>query len=277
MSGATKTHSSNQGLLVIAVAASTVAAVAAILLANSPRLGRKRTTKEEDADADSSSSSSAKTVLECIQRRRSIFPKQYTGLEVSDQVINDMLEAARWAPTHHLSEPWHFITFETDASRSELGHYLANHYKQMAEPMGKFVQLKYEKKMRNCERASHVFGICVKITDKNPAWEDVCSVATAVQNMHLVASAHGVAAYWSTSGVHDKAAAAAATHDSQTSSSSLISLVNPPALVEFLKLNDQRQGDNDRLVCMGWMFVGDFDTNKSWPKGRRKPCSVLKR
>lgn len=198
-----------------------------------------------------------KQTLALIRRRRSIFPKHYsTSARVDGNVLNDMLEAATWAPSHHLTEPWHFIIFHEDHNRHLLGKFLAEQYKHLSGDS--FVAKKYEKKIQNCRKASHIIGICCSLSNKNPAMEDVCSVAAAVQNMHLVATSHGVGAYWSTSGIY-------ATNNSQNSSNKLISLENPPALRKFLKLKDED-------VCLGWMFVGPFDGK--WPTGRRKPCRV---
>jgi hypothetical protein len=65
-------------------------------------------------------SSSAKSLLELIQRRRSIFPKQYSSKPVARKILEEMLEAARWAPTHRLTEPWEFIVFESPDARKQL-------------------------------------------------------------------------------------------------------------------------------------------------------------
>ena len=196
--------------------------------------------------------------LALIRRRRSIFPKHYSASKavfVDRNVLDDMLEAATWAPSHHLTEPWHFIVFRENTNRHQLGRFLAEQYKLSAGPAS-FVTTKYEKKIQNCSRATFVIAICCSLSGKNPAVEDVCSVAAAVQNMHLVATSYGVGAYWSTSGVYDT---------SQNSNKMQLSLENPPALRKFLTLKD---GD----VCLGWMFVGPFDGQ--WPTGRRKPCRV---
>jgi nitroreductase len=185
-----------------------------------------------------------------------------------------MLEAATWAPSHHLTEPWHFIVFSNDLLA--LGQFLAEQYKATttmttsttsadddAVRKKTFVQAKYDKKIQNCVRASFVICILCTLDGRtNPAVEEVCSVAAAVQNMHLVATAHHVGAYWSTSGIYDKK-----TFWTQNNN---VSLENPPALRTFLNLKEQD-------VCLGWMFVGPYGEEKKWPQGRRKPCRVQKR
>ena len=108
--------------------------------------------------------------------------------------------------------------------------------------------------------------------------EEISSVAMAVQNMSLMAVAHGIGAYWSSGSVFDKKAMAEAGSstaggDSSDSTSSLL-VINPKSTRDYLKLQDDD-------LFLGWMFVGDFfgepETNgagggsrKNWPEGRRK-------
>jgi hypothetical protein len=122
----------------------------------------------------------------------------------------------------------------------------------------KFLPKKYDKKMKNCQTSSYVVAIVCDTNTQNPAWEEVCTVAMAVQNMLLVATAHNIGAYWSSGGVHDNKTA--------NSSSSGSWIVNPASTREFLKLEDGQ-------LCLGWMYVGDYygdDTSKKWPQSRRK-------
>jgi len=45
---------------------------------------------------------------ETIQGRRTI--ELFLQTPVPDQLIDDAIEAATWAPNHHVTEPWHFYT-----------------------------------------------------------------------------------------------------------------------------------------------------------------------
>ncbi len=45
-------------------------------------------------------------VMALIRARRSVFTKDYTGGKVPREQIEQLLEAANWAPTHHLTQPW---------------------------------------------------------------------------------------------------------------------------------------------------------------------------
>ena len=55
-----------------------------------------------------SSGIEVEAVRKVIRGRRSIFPQAYTDEEVSDGIINQMLENANYAPTHKLTQPWRF-------------------------------------------------------------------------------------------------------------------------------------------------------------------------
>lgn len=190
--------------------------------------------------------------MQLIRQRRSIFPKQYLEhAKVPRQVLNDMLEAASWAPSHHLTQPWHFIVFDTIDERVKLGHFLANHYRTSTEshPTKTFSSKKYAKKIANAGKSSYVIALCVKKT-RNPQLEEICSVACAVQNMHLMATAHHVGAYWSSSVVFSGPDGKA-----------------PPQVMTFLGLEPGTH------LCLGWMFVGSYGEEEEWPQGRRKPCS----
>lgn len=158
--------------------------------------------------------------LTMIMNRRSIFPKQFNGVTVPQNVIEDMLVACTWAPTHHLTQPVKLVRFSGAFKLKNLGQFLADEYKR-STPALEFSQTKFEKKIKNAQVSSEVFAICVKLgdTQRPPTIEEVCSVACSVQNMHLVASEHRVGAYWSSGLVYDTNSADA---------KKLAFVVNPP-------------------------------------------------
>jgi nitroreductase len=235
---------------------------------------------DDDDDDDDSNSTNKNVILSCIQRRRSIFPKQYTGCSISKDIINDMLEAARWTPSHGITEPWKFIIFESLEKRQQLGQFLADQYQQETSSKNKFSQAKYDKKILNCQKSYCIIAILVRTsssssssghqktkTKTNPLMEEISSVAMAVQNMHLMATAHNIGAYWSTGGIYKNGTKMNPT------------LTNPSNLLEFLNITND--DNDDQYLCMGWFFVGDYygltnnnnnNTTKSmkkWPRSRR--------
>ena len=64
---------------------------------------------------------SKETILQqIIQSRRSIYPDAYTHQKIDKAAIEQILEAANYAPTHRKTEPWRFKVIEGN-KRSEMG------------------------------------------------------------------------------------------------------------------------------------------------------------
>jgi len=145
--------------------------------------------------------SDAETLASVIRARRSIKPAQFSGEIISDDAINLILDAARWAPTHALTQPWRF-TVITSEGIPRFTEFMQTTYQQQTSP-DKFNILKYEKLGNSLKACSHILLIGMKRQEiqKLPEWEEVAAVASAAQNMQLMATALGVACYWSSGGV----------------------------------------------------------------------------
>ncbi len=177
-----------------------------------------------------------------IRHRRSIFPLQYSGEIIKKEIIDEILENANWAPTHKLSEPWRFTVF-SGAGREKLGDFMSELYKEVTLKKGFFNENKFEMLRHKPLLASHVISIGMKRDEKErlPEIEEVESVACAVQNMCLTATAHGVGCYWGSGGV---------TYFEEAKS--------------FFGF-----GPKDKLL--GFMFLG-YPKIK-WPEGKRNPIA----
>ncbi len=137
-----------------------------------------------------------------IQTRRSIFPAQYSGEKVPDDIIKQMLENANWAPNHKHTEPWQFVIFTGEGLKT-LGNFQAEMYKTRAEANGNFSEETFVKMKEKPLMASHIIAICMKRNEKAliPETEEIEAVACAVQNMYLTATAYGIGCYWGSGGV----------------------------------------------------------------------------
>jgi nitroreductase len=136
-----------------------------------------------------------------IRKRRSVFPRQFEpGKIIPDKIVEQILENATWAPTHGLTEPWHFIVF-TGEGLKKLAEFQSGLYKSSSGE--KFKEDKYQNLMNNPLKASHVIAICMKRdpNKKIPEVEEIESVAAAVQNIYLTVTAYGFGGYWTTGGV----------------------------------------------------------------------------
>ena len=130
-----------------------------------------------------------------IRRRRTIKPGDMGDKPVENLHLAALLENANWAPTHGMTEPWRFFVFTGDA-RQRLADFLQATYKKLT-PEDQFRPDKYEKLGKGPLLAPVGIAIGMKRQEsgKIPAIEEVEAVACAVQNMHLTASAIGMAAF----------------------------------------------------------------------------------
>lgn len=141
-------------------------------------------------------------ITQLIRQRRSVHPAQYSGETVPRPIIEEMLENANWAPTHKLTEPWRFVVFSGNGLK-KLAGFMGDLYQKVAMADGTFQEKKYEKLLSKPLLASHVIAIGMKRDgqERIPEMEEMASVACAVQNMYLTATAHGVGCYWGTGGI----------------------------------------------------------------------------
>lgn len=178
-------------------------------------------------------------VNKLIKSRRSVYPAQFSEEKIENEIIEQILENANWAPTHKRTEPWRFVVF-SGKSLEELGSFQAESYKKNTNPE-KYKEMKYHKLLNNHAKASHVIAIVMKRDEKEslPEIEEAMAVACAVQNIYLTATAYGVGGYWSTGG---------ATFHKET--------------IDFL-------GFSEKDKVLGFFFLGKVA--KESPEGFRKP------
>src|SRR6478735_2139547 len=137
-----------------------------------------------------------------IHERRSVFPRDYSGQVVDDDIIRQMLENANWAPSHKLTEPWRFVVFSGEGRR-KLGNFQGEFYKKSTMANGTFNDERYHGLLTKPMESSHVIAIGMKRDEKKsvPEWEELGAVFCAIQNMYLTATAYGIGCYLSTGGV----------------------------------------------------------------------------
>ncbi|MGJ8665694.1 MAG: nitroreductase family protein [Patiriisocius sp.] len=138
-------------------------------------------------------------IQDLIKTRRSVFPDQYNDQLITKEELNQILEAANWAPTHKRTEPWRFKVVQ-GTSKLALGDFLAETLKKTSP---RFSEFKYKKIKEKCEKSSAVIVICLErdAQERIPEWEEVAATAMAVQNMWLVAHSLKIGAYWSSPGM----------------------------------------------------------------------------
>lgn len=142
-----------------------------------------------------------------MRSRRSVFPNQLVpGKKVDDEIIEQILENARWAPNHGQTEPWHFVVFTGDGLQ-KLADFQSELYKK--EASDNFKQATYEKLQTNPLKASHIIAIGVKrsAARRFPEIEEIMAVACAIENIYLSVTAYGLGGYLTTGGITYKESA----------------------------------------------------------------------
>lgn len=133
-----------------------------------------------------------------IHERRSHFVKEFTGETVPEQVVDRMLENARWAPSHKLTLPWRFRVWAGE-DKTVLCEKMEEYYLKFT-PSEKFSQEKLDKIRTYKNKVSHIISVGYKPSGKVPEWEELAATAMAVQNMWLTLSDEPHAAGYWTSG-----------------------------------------------------------------------------
>ena len=144
----------------------------------------------------------ANVIFDAIKNRRSMGLSRLRDQPVDRALIEQMLEAANWAPSHGDTQPWRFTVFMGEG-RAQLAELFAlamqepeaAHKRAFAAPV--WISLG----MAPARRADGSL--------KMSAEEELLAVACAVQNLHLMAQSLGIAGMWHSKGssVHPAVAA----------------------------------------------------------------------
>jgi nitroreductase len=109
--------------------------------------------------------------------------KAFAPEPVPDELLDELLELARWAPNHHLTNPWRFRVI---GPRSLAALKLA------AGPEA----------ASKLDRAPTLVAVTALVADDPvTAEEDLCATACATYTVLLAAHARGLVGYWRTPGV----------------------------------------------------------------------------
>lgn len=137
---------------------------------------------------------SAARLLNAIATRRSFGLKEVAPEPIDLALVAQLLEAANWAPSHGKTEPWRFVVYSGDARRI-VGDAFGAAFRLLnpAQPAGGAGE---------CAQRDRVWQAPVWIAlgmrpdPKMPEWEELIAFGSAVQNMHLMAGALGLASKW---------------------------------------------------------------------------------
>ena len=127
---------------------------------------------------------------EVLQGRRTI--ELFLHTPVPEALVRDAIEAAIWAPNHHVTEPWHFYLLgrQSIAACLELVRDLTAAKK--GPEAGAF------KAQRWAEKPGWLVVTCARSDDERRHREDYAACAAAVQNLMLFLWKAGVGTKWTT-------------------------------------------------------------------------------
>lgn len=148
-------------------------------------------------------SNTAEALYGAITHRRSMGLSRLKPDAVDRTLIEEMLEAANWAPSHGDTEPWRFTVFAGEGR-----HALAELFeKAQLEEMAHNPEARARESAHKRAFAAPVW-ISIGMVPGRKAdgslqmsiEEELMAVACAVQNLHLTASVLGLAGMWHSKG-----------------------------------------------------------------------------
>ncbi len=126
---------------------------------------------------------------EVLQGRRTI--NLYLQTPVPDGLVHEAIEAATWAPNHHVTEPWHFYRF----GKETVGRCLDLVRDIVTEKKGD-PKVGEHKAAQWAEKPGWLVVTCRQSDDALLQQEDYAACCTATQNFMLYLWKAGVGSKW---------------------------------------------------------------------------------
>lgn len=149
----------------------------------------------------------AGTLAELMQGRRSV--RQYQSTPVERALIEQVLEAARWAPSPHGRQPWRFVVLTRQESKKRLADFMGETWQKNLEMDGQdaeIVRIRLEKSRLRILNAPVLILPCLYLDDLDRYPDEqrqsdettmaIQSLGAAIQNMLLMAYDLGLDGGW---------------------------------------------------------------------------------
>ncbi|HKF38227.1 MAG TPA: nitroreductase family protein [Ktedonobacteraceae bacterium] len=149
----------------------------------------------------------AGTLATLLQNRRSV--RKYQARTVSRELIEQVLEAARWAPSPHGRQPWRFVVLTRQEVKMRLADQMGDTWRQNLQMDGddaEVVNIRLEKSRQRILGAPVIILPCLYLEDLDRypdarRQEDetimaIQSMGAAIQNMLLMAYDLGLDSGW---------------------------------------------------------------------------------
>lgn len=129
---------------------------------------------------------------EAIMNRRSI--RSFKKEEVDVSTIEELLEIARYAPNHKMTQPWRFVVLDRH-DQAPLQHLIKS---KKALKKGKPVP---EEEPIADDAPSHMLAVIMNVNEKEKVYrDDYGAVSSLIQNFSLLAWEQGIGVVWKTPG-----------------------------------------------------------------------------
>jgi F420 biosynthesis protein FbiB-like protein len=146
-------------------------------------------------------------LMEIIRGRRSV--RRYQDRPVPRELIEEILEAARWAPSPHGRQPWRFAVLTRDAPKRALAAAMGDEWRRQLALDGQapeVIETRFAKSRERIIRAPTIIIPCLYLADLD-VYPDAArsaaemtmaiqSLGCAVQNMLLMAYSLGLDGGW---------------------------------------------------------------------------------
>ena len=142
-----------------------------------------------------------------LQSRRSV--RKYQAHPVSHELIEQVIEAARWAPSPHGRQPWRFVVLTRQEPKLQLADHMGDTWQQNLQMDGKdteIVNIRLEKSRQRILNAPVIVIPCLYLEDLDRYPDEhrqadektmaIQSIGAAIQNMLLMAYDLGLDAGW---------------------------------------------------------------------------------
>ena len=142
-----------------------------------------------------------------LQSRRSV--RKYQARPVSRELIEQVLEAARWAPSPHGRQPWRFVVLTRQETKTLLARHMGDTWRQNLEMDGQdaeIVNIRMKKSRQRIQHAPVIIIPCLYLEDLDHYPDErrqadektmaIQSIGAAIQNMLLMAYDLGLDTGW---------------------------------------------------------------------------------
>lgn len=133
---------------------------------------------------------SLRDFAEVIRGRRTI--NLYLQTPVPGELVREAIEAATWAPNHHVTEPWHFYLLGPETVEQCLDLCCEIVTARKGSEAGEFKREKWS------EKPGWLVVTCRRSEDDLLQREDYAACAAAIQNLMLYLWKAGIGSKWTT-------------------------------------------------------------------------------